>query len=97
MGLHLYNARPKSPYITSLTLTPLAELKACVFAIGSGGVAGEIAYLAFNAVAMPIAAVGAGMILCLGVMDKIHDTMCYRALQIGDVRIKTRRRPQIDP
>jgi hypothetical protein len=97
MTLRLYNPRPQSDVITRLTLTPMAELGACAMAIGGGGVVGQVAYMAFNAVAMPVLAVGAGAVLFLGAMDKIHDVMCFRALNRGQVQIKTQRRPQIDP
>jgi len=66
-------------------------------AIGGGGVVGQVAYLAFNAVAMPVLAVGAGAVLFFGAMDKIHDVMCFRALNGGQVTVKTQRRPKIAP
>ncbi len=97
MGLQLHNSRPKSDTLTYLTLSPLAEIKTCIASIGSGSIMADVAVTAFKFVAMPaLLTVGIASIAFLATVDYVSDKMTERALDKGDVKIKTVKRPQID-
>lgn len=97
MGLKLHNARPKSENITGLFLTPMAELKTCVAAIGGGGIAGDVIFSLFNALAMPVVACGcAAAITFLSSVDIISDKMVDRSMRRGEVKAKILKCPGLD-
>lgn len=97
MGLQLYNPRPKNDHLIGLGLTPLAEIKTCVASIGGGGIMADVAYSAFQAVALPAVVILAGSTIAfLAGVDFIQDKMIQHAMDNGDVRIRTWRRPKID-
>lgn len=96
MGLKLYNQRPQSEFLTGLYLTPVAHVKTCAASIGGGIVSAEIAYTAFNIVAIPVVFVaGITAISFLSAVDIIHDKMIARAMKNGDVTVRSHRRPKI--
>ena len=97
MGLKIYNQRPKSDYVTGLYLSPLAEIKSCVASIGGGTVMANIAFTAFKFAATPIIiTAGLTAIAFLGAVDFIQDKMTARAMNNGEVSVKTHRRSKLD-
>ena len=96
MGLQLHNPRPRPDNFTYLTLSPLAEVKTCIASIGSGSIMADIAVTAFKFVAMPaILMTGMAAIVFLATVDYVSDKMEARAMNKGDVKIKTAKHPKI--
>jgi hypothetical protein len=97
MVLKLHNPRPKSKFLTGLYLSPLAEIKTGVAAIGGGTLAADAVYSVFNMVAAPaFLIVVTPVFVFLVAVDNISDFMVNRAMKNGEVKVKSHRRPKID-